>query len=268
MKKWLCFFILFLFTSKLLFSFSDDIRRIQQKGTIVVGMVKGDGFPFFMKSNSDLVGLDIDLANAIAKELSVTLTLQNIYQHYDDVVTAVANEEVDIGISFLTRTLERSKQVYFTNSYMRPHLGLLINRAQLSKIPDVGSLIDRLNKQTLKIGVLARSARVTEGKRIFNAELIKEYETIVKSIDEMKSGEIIACLVDEFDLDQFILVEPEESLRVKTVLIEDFREEIAMALGPSYAHLRFWLNEFLETQPTYRVIELFNKYEHLIKREP
>ena len=72
--------------------------------------------PFENLEGDEAVGLDIDIAKAIADELGLELEVKPL--QFDGILTAVAaGGQADVGISGITVDPERSKQVDFTDTY-------------------------------------------------------------------------------------------------------------------------------------------------------
>ena len=76
------------------------VADIKAKGKIVVGTATGY-YPFEMADkNGQLVGYDIDVAKAIAKELGVTVEFQNYA--FSGLIPALQAKKVDIVIAGMT----------------------------------------------------------------------------------------------------------------------------------------------------------------------
>lgn len=71
--------------------------------------------PYEYYDNGIIVGIDIDLMQAIADELGMTLDVQDM--NFDAVITSVQTGKADIGASALTVTPERSRNIFFTSTY-------------------------------------------------------------------------------------------------------------------------------------------------------
>ena len=69
-----------------------------------------------LRDDGSYYGLDIELAQMIADELGVELVIQDM--EFDSVIPAVkAGTKADLGISGITITDERSKEITFTEAY-------------------------------------------------------------------------------------------------------------------------------------------------------
>ncbi|MBO4336452.1 MAG: transporter substrate-binding domain-containing protein [Lachnospiraceae bacterium] len=71
--------------------------------------------PYEYYSNSRIVGIDIDIINAICDDLGYELELMDM--DFDSILDVVKYKKADCAISGITVTKERKEQVIFSNSY-------------------------------------------------------------------------------------------------------------------------------------------------------
>ena len=71
--------------------------------------------PYEYYENNKIVGIDADIAHAIADKLNKKLVIEDM--EFDSIVTAVQGGKADIGAAGMTITEERKKNIDFTTSY-------------------------------------------------------------------------------------------------------------------------------------------------------
>ena len=71
--------------------------------------------PYEYYSNGEVVGIDVDIATAIADYLGMTLHIEDM--EFDSIITAVASGKSDIGAAGLTVTEDRLKNIDFSTTY-------------------------------------------------------------------------------------------------------------------------------------------------------
>lgn len=71
--------------------------------------------PFEFKEGKEFRGIDIEIAQALAKELGVELEIKDM--EFDSVVSAISSGNADLGLSGLTINETRAKVVNFSNPY-------------------------------------------------------------------------------------------------------------------------------------------------------
>lgn len=91
-----------------------DVDEIKKAGKLVVA-TEASFPPFESKEGGKYVGIDIEIAEAIAKELGVELEIKDM--EFDSVVTSVQNGQTDLAIAALTINEERAAAINFSNDY-------------------------------------------------------------------------------------------------------------------------------------------------------
>ncbi len=218
-----------------------DIARIKQRGELVVAMYYQDEPPFYMRdSNNELTGVDVEIARDIAEKLGVKLTLNRESKTYDDVVQAVVDRKVDIGVSTLSDTLERATTVSFTTPYWSLRQALLINRLKLSAYkdhPDFKKIELLLNQSGIEIGVIKGTSYVDFAKKLFPLATIVSYETLDQGVEDTKKTKLLAFLYDEVGVANWNKNHPEDSLFLKSDFITQTQDTLAIAVHWQDSHL-------------------------------
>lgn len=122
------------------------LEKIQKKGTLVVGLsadyapyefhktLKGSEYKdtgVIASGDDHIVGFDIDLAKAVAKQLGVKLKIEEL--GFDALLGALKTGKIDMIISGMVNTPERAKQVDFSDPYMYGKNVMLINKKDATK---------------------------------------------------------------------------------------------------------------------------------------
>jgi len=106
-----------------------DLKEILSRGKLIVGTGSGNPPFHFLDTSGKLVGMDIDIAKAIAKGLFNDETkVEFVQQASDSRIPNVVSGKVDITCQFMTVTATRAQQVAFTNPYYREGVGLLLKK--------------------------------------------------------------------------------------------------------------------------------------------
>ena len=71
--------------------------------------------PYEFYENNKIVGIDADLAQAIADKLGMELVINDM--DFDAIIAAVQSGKADIGVAGMTITEDRLESVDFTDSY-------------------------------------------------------------------------------------------------------------------------------------------------------
>lgn len=82
----------------------------------VITMATNAAFePYEFYEGQDIVGIDVDLAQAICDQLGYELKIEDM--EFDSIIAAVSSGKADFGASGMTVTEDRKKNIDFTDSY-------------------------------------------------------------------------------------------------------------------------------------------------------
>jgi polar amino acid transport system substrate-binding protein len=105
------------------------LKDILSRGKLIVGTGSGNPPFHFLDTSGKLVGMDIDIAKAIAKGLFNDETkVEFVQQASDSRIPNIVSGKVDITCQFMTVTATRAQQVAFTDPYYREGVGLLLKK--------------------------------------------------------------------------------------------------------------------------------------------
>ena len=91
-----------------------DLDDILKSGKLTIA-TNAEFAPFESKEGTNYVGIDIDIAKAIADYLGVSLVINNM--DFDAVVTSVQNGQSDLALAALTISAKRQKAINFSDAY-------------------------------------------------------------------------------------------------------------------------------------------------------
>jgi polar amino acid transport system substrate-binding protein len=222
-----------------------DIARIVTRGELVVAMLGVDTPPFFYEKKGELVGLEVDLAKTIAKELGVNVRFNRTPKTFNAVVDTIARGEADIAISKLSRTLARAQVISFSQPYLSLNHALILNRVKFAQFARDRALPDVIRGFSGTVGVIAKSSFAYYAKRNFpNAKVIEYpgWDDVLKALDK---GEIIGAYRDEFEVKRILKSDPTASLVLRTVTFKDLEDTLGIAVGIGDPVLLAFINEFL-----------------------
>jgi ABC-type amino acid transport substrate-binding protein len=222
-----------------------DIARIVQRGELVVAMLGVDTPPFFYEKNGELVGVEVDLAKAIAKELGVTFRFNRSARTFNGVVDIVARGEADIALSKLSRTLARTQIISFTQPYLVMNHALILNRVKFAQFARERALPEVIRGFTGSVGVIAKSSFADYARRNFPNAKVVEYPGWPDVLKALDKGEIIGAYRDEFEVKRILKADPTASLHLRTVTFKDLEDTLGIAVGINDHVLLAFLNEYL-----------------------
>ena len=91
-----------------------SLADVQKSGKLVIA-TSPDFPPFENLENGEVVGIEIDIMNLICQEMGVELDIQQM--DFESVVPGIQAGKFDAGVSGITVTEDRKKNVDFSDPY-------------------------------------------------------------------------------------------------------------------------------------------------------
>ncbi len=175
------------------------IDRIQQRGTLVVGMT-GNMPPLNMTSKAgELIGYEVDLARAMAKAMGVKAKLA--VMPFAELLPALQTGKIDLIVSNMTITPGRNMKVAFVGPYFTSGKAFLTKRKTIALAEEAAD-IDA--KNTKLVALKGSTSQAFVETAIPDATLItaRDYDAAVKMVLEDKVHAMVAdypiCVVSVF----------------------------------------------------------------------
>jgi ABC-type amino acid transport substrate-binding protein len=167
------------------------LDQIKKSGKIVVG-TSADYPPYeFHKEinkKDEIVGFDIEIARAIAKDLGVQLEIKDM--KFDALLASLDSGNVDFVISGMTPTEERKKSVDFTNVYYTAVQTVVVRAEDKDKLKSVDDLKGK------KVGVQKGATQEKIAKEQIQGAELKALPKISDLVLELKNKKIDALVVE------------------------------------------------------------------------
>lgn len=192
--------------------------------------------PFEFKQGDKYVGFDIDLWDAIAKELKVEYSLKPM--DFSGIIPALQTKNVDVALAGITITPEREKAIDFSDGYYRS--GLLVMVKENNN--DVKSAAD-LNGKV--VAVKSGTGSVDYAKANIKTKDLRQFPNIDNAYMELATGRADAVLHDTPNILYFIQTAGNGKFKAVGDSLEAQQYGIAMPKGSD--ELRLKINEALKT---------------------
>ncbi|WP_175729343.1 ABC transporter substrate-binding protein [Burkholderia ambifaria] len=222
-----------------------EFARIVTRGTLVVAVLGVDQPPFFWSRNGALAGVDIDLADELAKKLGVAVQFDRDARTFDDVVHLLATGQADVAISKLSRTLPRAQVVSFSTPYISLRRALLINRVSFAELAKGRPLPEVVRDYRGTIGVVARSAYAEYVRNDFPAAQVRTYPSWPATLDALNAGAVTAVYRDELAIKLVMQDDPGAPIRLRVATFDDLTDALAVGVPVSAPTLLAFVNQFL-----------------------
>ena len=138
--------------------------------------------PFEYEENGTIVGLDADIANAIASDLGVKAQLTSISFEGLDSGTGLATGQCDIALAGIGVTDERKSKMEFTTVYFDDNLAILV--------PKGSSITSTADLKGVSVGAQQATSGETYAKE--NGAEVIQYEDTSLMFSALKTGQVKA----------------------------------------------------------------------------
>ena len=143
-------------------------------------------FEFHSDNQKDYKGFDVDLINAVAKEMGKDVQIQDLA--FDGLISAVQSKNIDVAISAITITDERQKHVGFSDPYYKSGLAILVREDDST----INSIDDLKGKN---IAARVATTGLEEAQKVENAT-VKPFKTPQDCFRELQAGNVDAVIND------------------------------------------------------------------------
>ncbi|MDR1013190.1 MAG: transporter substrate-binding domain-containing protein, partial [Lactobacillales bacterium] len=170
----------------------DDLNQIKKRGALIVA-TSADyppyDFSILENGKNKIVGVDIDLAKAIAKGLGVKLEIKNM--QFDSVLASVSSGRADIAISGLNITKEHQKSYDFSVPYYHAGQVALINKKDAHKYTKLADF----NEKQILVQQASVCKEVAE-KQLPKAKIVTT-DTVFNGIMQLQARKAVALILDK-----------------------------------------------------------------------
>jgi polar amino acid transport system substrate-binding protein len=228
----------------------EGLNKIIQRGYIVVSFTPNEtAFFTVVDKNKDIKGIDREVAELIAKQLGVKLVIKTTASDWNSVIEEVADSKADIGISYLSNTVYRSKKVLFSEPYVRIRQALLFNNLSLARQRRLGNIVikDMFNETNgMTIGVFTGSSYEDFARFLFPGVKMKTFDSTEELIKNILLDNIDALLIDELELYSVFRKDPGLKVKLTEVILKDQPDLISVAVDPNNNDLHRFVNNVLK----------------------
>lgn len=189
--------------------------------------------PYEYKEGDKVVGIDAEVAQAIADKLGMKLEI--VDTKFDAIIPGVQSGKYDMGMAGMTVTPEREQSVAFSDSYATGIQSIIVKQGS-----DIKS-VDDLSEKT-KIGVQLGTTGDIYAKDDFGDEAVQEYDKGADAVQALLAGKIDCVIIDNEPAKSFVAAN--EGLEIlKTSYAE---EDYAICFKKDNTELQTKVNDALK----------------------
>ena len=218
----------------------DQLAAIKKSGVLKVA-TSADYAPFEFHTMVDgkdkIVGSDIDLAKAIAKELGVKAEVSDM--NFNTVLASLKEGKADLAISAISATDERKQQFDFTDNYYNPPQVVIIKKKNKEIYRNANDLKDK------NVGAQKGSIQEELVKTQLKGAKLVTIDKVPNMIVEVNQGSLAATVVEKTIAESYIAQNPD--LMIADISLEPAPDEaFAIALPKESSQLQKELNQIIK----------------------
>ncbi len=214
------------------------LTAIKERGKLIVGTASGYPpyeFVDITSADQQVIGIDMELAKAIAEELGVELVIEDM--SFSSLLASLPAKKIDLAIAGIAPTDERKESMDFSNSYLFAEQSFLILKSNES----VYGTLDSFKGQPLAAQKSTTQERVCQD--LFPDSQLVSLDKVPDCIMELKSGKVAGVCIESIVGQQYVISDDELTFSSADLGI---KKETAIALEKGNEDLLEIINKVIK----------------------
>lgn len=189
--------------------------------------------PYEYYDNGQLVGIDIEVAGAIAEKLGMKLETTDIA--FESIIPGVQAGKYDIGMAGVTVSEDRLQQVNFSDSYATGVQVVIVKEG--GKVQSLDDMADAI------IGTQSGTTGFIYASDDFGDDHVKSFTKTTDAVEALKNGQVDCVLLDNAPAQALVDANPDAGLSIleTAYTVEDY----AIAINKENTDLQAKINAAL-----------------------
>lgn len=154
--------------------------------------------PYEYYEGDKVVGIDAEIAEAIATKLGKTLEIADI--EFNSIIAGVQTGKYDIGIAGITVTDERKESVAFTDSYATGVQSVIVKEdSPITSPADLGA-----DGATYTIGVQLSTTGDIYASDEFGEDRVQKFQTGADAVNALKADKVDCVIIDNQPANSYV----------------------------------------------------------------
>lgn len=198
---------------------SDSSKTSTYAGKTLIMATNAEFPPYEYHDGNDIVGIDVEIAKAIAEEMGAKLEVSDIA--FDAIIPAIQSDKADFGAAGMTVTDDRKTQVDFSDTYATAVQSVIVkDDSAISTIDDLKGKI---------IGVQEGTTGDIYSSDDFGDSNVQRFPKGADAVQALVSGKVDAVIID--DNPAKVFVSENEGLKLLDSAYADEQYAIAVKKG-------------------------------------
>ncbi|MBR4892643.1 MAG: transporter substrate-binding domain-containing protein [Clostridia bacterium] len=154
--------------------------------TVLTMATSADFEPYEYYENDEIVGIDIDIMNAVCEKIGMTLKPEDM--SFDSVIGATQTGKTDIAMSGITITEDRKNMINFTIPYTSTTQSIIVAKD--------GAIAKKTDLEGKKIGVQINTTGDTQVTEEFGDAAVERFQNGALAVESLKNNKIDCVVID------------------------------------------------------------------------
>ena len=151
--------------------------------------------PFEYKDGGQVVGFDVELAQAIAKDMGKELKIEDM--SFDGLLPALESGQIDMAVAGMSVTSEREKNALFSDPYYQASQRIIV--------PKNSKIANKYQLEHKKIAVQLGTTGDQAASKIKGAQVV-QFPAAPNALQELAAGKVDAAVIDDAPAKQYVWV--------------------------------------------------------------
>ena len=206
----------------------------EDDGKLIMATEAGFAPYEYTEDGSTVIGVDVDIANEIAKAMGKELVIQNM--NFDSALLAVQQGKVDFAAAGISVTPEREEQMDFSIEYTTSKQVVVVKKGA-----DRVASVDALNADTV-VGVQGGTVADSYCQDDLGTKDLKQYSKFMEAAMDLKNDKIDCIIMDSLPAEQMVA----ENDDLEILDGEVFTDKYAIAVQKGNKEMLDQINEVLQ----------------------
>ena len=207
--------------------------------------------PYEFYENEKIVGIDAEIAAAIAEKLGMELKIEDM--EFKAIIPAVTTGKIDFGMAGMTVTEERLQSVNFSETYATGIQAIIVKEG--SEIKSVDDLY--AEGATWKVGVQDATTGDIYCTDDFGEDRVSKFPVGAAAVEALKTGKVDCVIIDNEPAKAYVAANEGLTILDTQYAVEDYAIAVALENTELLEKINGALKELIDDGTVKTIIEKY-----------
>ncbi len=207
--------------------------------------------PYEFYENEKIVGIDAEIAAAIAEKLGMELKIEDM--EFKAIIPAVTTGKIDFGMAGMTVTEERLQSVNFSETYATGIQAIIVKEG--SEIKSVDDLY--AEGATWKVGVQDATTGDIYCTDDFGEDRVSKFPVGADAVEALKTGKVDCVIIDNEPAKAYVAANEGLTILDTQYAVEDYAIAVALENTELLEKINGALKELIDDGTVKTIIEKY-----------